>query len=135
MGYIHSIFLILSGLFYALLLFDVGSSPGNVTQAPKIAMILMAPALWGCLLLNGKPKTQVRFLKITQIMIVVLSVLYYYLLWSTGIFGQWFDSVGGSSGWMLGGLAPILGYVFLSLSVRTLTRNLKLLDRVHRLRD
>ena len=134
MGYAHSVFLILAGLAYILLLFDTGLSAGIAMQASRISLILMAPLLWGFLLLNGKPKTQLRSLNITQIVIVLLLVFYYYLLWSAGTYGQWLDGTGGSSGWVLGGFAPIFGYIFLSLSVRVLARNLRKLSRMDRLR-
>jgi len=134
MGYLHSVFLILSGLVYVLLFFDLNAFSGNGIQAARISLILIASALLVGIVLHRKPKVQARFLRIIQMVVVVFSAFYYYLLWTTGVFDQWFGSGGIFQEFAISGFAPILGYLFLSLSVRVLVRNLKTLARVDRLR-
>ncbi len=135
MGRIHTVFLVLSALAFSLLLFSAAPSSSGAVQFARIGLILMAPVLLGSLLLHGRPEKQVSVLKIVRMAIVLLLILYYYLLWSTGAFA-------GSSiiqeqfwGFIVSRFSPMLGYIFLSVSVRILTRNLKLLSQVDRLRN
>ncbi|MCY4160207.1 MAG: hypothetical protein OXE92_10065 [Bacteroidetes bacterium] len=135
MGYLHSVFLTLAGLSYALLFFGIDTSLGNVILITRFSLALMAPVLLGCLLLRGKSKIQLRSLKIIQMVIVLFSAFYYYFLWSSGAFDLWF---GGGANFLeiaVVGFSPILGYVFLSGSIRVLARKLRVLARVGRLRD
>ncbi|MCY3595771.1 MAG: hypothetical protein OXH01_11120 [Bacteroidetes bacterium] len=94
----------------------------------------MAPVLLVSLLLHGKPEKQVSVLKTVRMAIVLLLILYYYFLWSTGALAGLSDSEGRYWKFIASWFSPMLGYVFLSLSVRVLTRNLKLLSQVDRLR-
>ena len=94
----------------------------------------MVPVLLGSLLLHGRPEKQVSVLKTIRMATVLLLILYYYFLWSTGAIAGWSDSEGRIWGFIASRFSPMLGYVLLSLSVRVLTRNLKLLSQVDRLR-
>lgn len=130
----HTIFLILSALSFSLLLFDASSFSGDMIWFVRIGLILMAPVLLSGLLFHRRPKKQVSVLKIIRVISVLFLILYYYLLWSTGTLAGWSDSEGRFWWPIMSRFSPILGYVFLSLSVRILTRNLKLLSQVDRLR-
>ena len=134
MGYIHSGLITVSALAYLLLLFDLGDSSGTVLQAARIILILVALILLGSLALHGGPEVQSKVLKAAQIAAVILSAVYYYLLWSTGFFAG-LDIEISLFRWLLRAFAPILGYTFLSLSVRTLDRKVKTQRQVGRLRD
>lgn len=134
MGYIHSVFLIVSALAYSLLLFDLGASSGTVLQAIRVILILVAPILLGSLVLHGRPQVQSKVLMAAQIIAVIMSAVYYYLLWGAGLLAG-LDSEIGFFRWSVRSFAPILGYGFLSLAVRTLARKLKILSQVGRLRD
>ena len=134
MGYFHSVVLIASALAYLLLLFDLGDSSGTVLQAARIILILVAPVLLGSLVFRGGLEVQSKVLKAAQIIAVILSAVYYYLLWSTGFFaGQEIEI--GRFRWLVRLFAPILGYAFLSLAVRTLDRKVRALSQAGRLRD
>ncbi|MDE2771210.1 MAG: hypothetical protein OXI44_08595 [Bacteroidota bacterium] len=134
MGYIHSVFLTISALAYLLLLFDLGDSSGTVLQAARIILILLALVLLGCLVLRVGPEVQSKVLKAAQIIAVIMSAVYYYLLWSAGFFAGLEIEIG-LFRWLVRALAPILGYTFLSLAVRTLNRKIRTLSQVGRLRD
>lgn len=134
MGYIHSVFLTVSALAYLLLLFDLGDSSGTVLQAARIILVVTALVLLGSLVLRDRPEVQSKVLKAAQIIVVILSAVYYYLLWSTGFFAG-LESEIGLFRWLVRSFAPILGYIFLSLAVRTLDRKIKVLSQVGRLRD
>ena len=134
MGYLHSIFLVLSGLSYLLVLLAPDSSYGGPTQAVEIALISMGGLLMGSLLLHKQSTVHARVLIIIQIIVVILSVFYYYFYWRVGAFSDWSGTREGRMEFIFVGLPPILGYIFLSLSVRTLTRKLRVLSRVDRLR-
>ena len=135
MGRTHNVFLVFAALAFSLLLFDAAPSYSGTVQFVRIGLILMAPVLLGSLLLHGKPERQVSVLKTVRMAIALLLAVYYYSLWSTGVFTEWSDSEGRFWGFIAARFSPMLGYLFLSLSVRTLTRNLKLLSQVDRLRD
>ena len=134
MGRIHSVFLVLSALAFSLLLFSPAPSSDGTVQFVRIGLILMAPVLLVSLLLYGKPEKQVSVLKTVRMAVVLLLILYYYFLWSTGALAGLSDSEGRYWEFIASWFSPMLGYVFLSLSVRVLTRNLKLLSQVDRLR-
>ncbi|MCY4674968.1 MAG: hypothetical protein OXD43_14615 [Bacteroidetes bacterium] len=134
MGYIHLIFLTVSALAYLLLLFDLGASSGTVLQAIRPSLILVVPILLGSLVLHGRPKVQSKVLKTAQIIAVILSAVYYYSLWSIGFFAG-LESEIGPLRWLVRSFAPVLGYTFLSLAIRTLDRKIKALSQVGRLRD
>ena len=134
MGYIHSVFLTVSALAYLLLLFDLGDSSGTVLQAARIILILLALVLLGCLVLRVGPEVQSKVLKAAQIIAVIMSAVYYYLLWSAGFFAGLEIEIG-LFRWLVRLFAPISGYTFLSLAVRTLDRIVKTLSQVGRLRD
>ena len=134
MGYIHSGLITVSALAYLLLLFDLGDSSGTILQAARIILILVALVLLGSLVLRVGPEAQSKVLKAAQIAAVILSAVYYYLLWSTGFFAG-VDIEIGLFRWLVRAFAPILGYTFLSLSVRTLDRKIRTLSQVGRLRD
>ncbi len=134
MGRIHTVFLVLSALAFSLLLFSAAPSSGGTVQFVRIGLILMAPVLLVSLLLHGKPEKQVSVLKTVRMAIVLLLILYYYFLWSTGTLSGRPDGEGPYWDFIASWFSPMLGYVFLSLSVRVLTRNLKLLSQMDRLR-
>ena len=134
MGYIHSVFLTISALAYLLLLFDLGDSSGMVLQAARIILILLALVLLGCLVLRVGPEVQSKVLKAAQIIAVIMSAVYYYLLWSAGFFAGLEIEIGRFT-WLVRLFAPILGYTFLSLAVRTLDRKVRTLSQAGRLRD
>ena len=134
MGYIHSVSLTASALAYLLLLFDLGDSSGTLIQAARIILIGLAFVLLGSLVLRGGHEVQSKVLKAAQIVAVVLSGVYYYLLWSTGFFAGLEIEIGPFR-WLVRAFAPILGYAFLSLAVRTLNRKIRTLSQVGRLRD
>ena len=134
MGYIHSVFLTVSALAYLLLLFDLGDSSGTVLQAARIILILLALVLLGCLVLRVGPEVQSKVLKAAQIIAVIMSAVYYYLLWSAGFFAGLEIEIGPFR-WLVRLFAPILGYSFLSLAVRTLNRKIRTLSQAGRLRD
>lgn len=134
MGYIHSVFQTVSALAYLLLLLDLGDSSETVLQATRIILILLALVLLGSLVLRGGPEVQSKVLKVAQIVAVILSGVYYYLLWSTGFFAGLEIEIGPFR-WLVRLFAPILGYTFLSLAVRTLNRIIKILGKAGRLRD
>ena len=134
MGYIHSVFLTISALAYLLLLFDLGDSSGTVLRAARIMLILLALALLGCIVLRIGPEVQSKGLKAAQIAAVILSGVYYYLLWGTGFFAGLEIEIGPFR-WLVRAIAPILGYTFLSLAVRTLNRKIRTLSLAGRLRD
>ena len=134
MGYSHSIFLTVSALAYLLLLFDLGASSGTVLQAIGPSLILVVPILLGSLVLHARPKVQSKVLKTAQIIAVILSAVYYYSLWSIGFFAG-LESEIGPFRWLVRSFAPVLGYTFLSLAIRTLDRKIKALSQVGRLRD
>ncbi|MYD20213.1 MAG: hypothetical protein F4X05_11295 [Rhodothermaceae bacterium] len=134
MEYIHSVSLTASALAYLLLLFDLGDSSGTLIQAARIILIGLAFVLLGSLVLRGGHEVQSKVLKAAQIVAVVLSGVYYYLLWSTGFFAGLEIEIGPFR-WLVRAIAPILGYTFLSLAVRTLNRKIRTLSQVGRLRD
>ncbi len=134
MGRIHTIFLMFSALAFSLLLFgEVPSSDGKI-QFVRIGLILMVPVLLGSLLLHGRPKKQVSVLKTVRMAMVLLISLYYYFSWSVGAFSEWPGGEGQFWEFISSWVSPVLGYIFLSLSVRVLIRNLKLLSQMDRLR-
>lgn len=132
MGYIHSVFLTVSALAYLLLLFDLGDSSGAVLQAARIILVGIALVLLGSLVLRGRPEVQVKVLKAAQTIAVILSAVYYYLLWSAGFFAG-LESEVGLFRWLVRSFAPIFGYTFLSLAVRILDRKIRVLSQVGRL--
>ncbi|MYD57826.1 MAG: hypothetical protein F4246_12565 [Rhodothermaceae bacterium] len=134
MEYIHSVSLTASALAYLLLLFDLGDSSGTLIQAARIILIGLAFVLLGSLVLRGGHEVQSKVLKAAQIVAVVLSGVYYYLLWSTGFFAGLEIEIGPFR-WLVRAIAPILGYTFLSLAVRTLNRKIRTLSQAGRLRD
>lgn len=134
MGYIHSVFLTISALAYLLLLFDLGDSSETVLQAARIILVVIALVLLGSIVLRDRLEVQSKVLKAAQIIAVILSAVYYYLLWSTGFFAG-LESEIGLFRWLVRSIAPIFGYTFLSLAVRTLDRKIRALSQVKRLRD
>ena len=134
MEYIHSVSLTASALAYLLLLFDLGDSSGTLIQAARIILIGLAFVLLGSLVLRGGHEVQSKVLKAAQIVAVILSGVYYYLLWKTGFFAGLEIEIGPFR-WLVRAIAPILGYTFLSLAVRTLNRKIRTLSQVGRLRD
>ncbi len=135
MGHLHSFFMVLSGLAYSSLLFSTGTFSAGTVHTLKICMILIAIFLWSFLFLYKRPELQVRALIITQIVVIILSILYYYFYWDMGVFSQWSQTRELRRDFIMVGFPPILGYIFLSLSVRVLTRKLRVLRQVDRLRD
>ena len=129
MGYTHSVLLVLSGLSCAPLFF-ISLPP--LGEPVRIGLSLMAPVLLGSILLHRNPRIQIRLLTIIQITFVVLSIFHYYVLLSTG---ELMNFDGGTLTWTVLAFSPVLGYVFLSSSIRVLARNLKILDQADRLRD
>ncbi len=134
MGRTHTVFLVLSALAFSFLFFSAVPSFDGTVQFVRIGLILMAPVLLGSLLLYGRPEKQVSVLKTVRMAIVLLLILYYYSLWSTGTFAASSDDEGQLWGFIASRFSPMLGYIFLSISVRVLTRNLKLLSQADRLR-
>lgn len=134
MGYIHSVFLTVSALAYLLLLFDLGDFTGTMLQAARIILVVVALALLGSLVLRDRRDVQSKVLKAAQIIAVTLSAVYYYLIWSAGVFTG-LESEIGLFRWLVRSFAPILGYMFLSLAVRTLDRKIRVLSQVGRFRD
>ncbi|MXX58606.1 MAG: hypothetical protein F4Z37_06320 [Rhodothermaceae bacterium] len=134
MEYIHSVSLTASALAYLLLLFDLGDSSGTLIQAARIILIGLAFVLLGSLVLRGGHEVQSKVLKAAQIVAVILSGVYYYLLWKTGFFAGLEIEIGPFR-WLVRAIAPILGYTFLSLAVRTLNRKIRTLSQAGRLRD
>ena len=134
MGYIHSVSLTASALAYLLLLFDLGDSSGMLIQAARIILIGLAFVLLGSLVLCGGHEVQSKVLKAAQIVAVILSGVYYYLVWRTGFFAGLEIEIGPFR-WLVRAIAPILGYTFLSLAVRILNRKIRMLSHVGRLRD
>lgn len=116
---------------YLLLLFDLGDSTGTVLQAARIILVVVALTLLGSLVLRDRLDVQSKVLKAAQIIAVTLSAVYYYLLWSAGFFAG-LESEISLFRWLVRSFAPILGYTFLSLAVRTLDRKIKVLNQVGR---
>lgn len=135
MGRIHSIFLVLSALAFFVLLFDSRPSSDGIVPFVRTGVILVAPIILLSFFLHGKLQKQVNFLKIVRAIVVLLLILYYYLLWSADAFSGWFNAEGEYIGLFISQFTPMFGYVFLSLSVRVLTRNLRLLGKAERLRS
>lgn len=116
---------------YLLLLFDLGDSTGTVLHVARIILVGIALILLGSLVLRDRPEVQSKVLKAAQIIAVILSAVYYYLLWSAGSLAG-LESEIGLFRWLVRSFAPILGYTFLSLAVRTLDRKIKVLSQVRR---
>jgi len=135
MGFQHSIFLVLSGLTYLLLIFDHNDAIVGTALIGKISLITMGALILGSLVLHRSHRIQLRVLNMMQIVVVLLTLIYYYFLWQYGAFGDWFH--GDQQKWWLTiiELSPIFGYGLLSVSTRILRRNLKLIRSVDRLRD
>ncbi len=134
MGHTHTVFLVLSALAFSILFFDPSTSSGDTVQVVEIGLMLMAPVLLTSLLFHGSPGRQAGVLKIVRILIVLLLILYYYLLWNAGALRGWSDQDGQSLESILFRFSPMLGYIFLTLSVRVLAQNLKRLRQMDRLR-
>jgi len=135
MGFRHSIFVVLSGLTYVLLLFDHSEAIAGTAQTVQISLVTMGGLILGGLLLHRNANTQLRVLNLLQILVVLLTAVYYYLLWQNGAFADWFRGDHQHWWFMIIKLSPIFGYGFLSVSVRILHRNLRLIKSVDRLRD
>ncbi len=135
MGYLHSLFIVLSGAAFSILLFSTFSFLGGAGQLIKTCMVVIGPVLWSSLLLNRHPNLQIRALTISRIIVIVLLSLYYYFHWKAGIFSQESQTNRWALDFLLIVFSPILGYIFLSLSVRVLARKLSVLRNVDRLRD
>ena len=135
MGFRHFIFGILSGLTYLLLFFDHSEVIVGFAQIVKISIATMGILILGSLVLHRNYRFQLRALNIIQIVVVLLTAVYYYLLWQNGAFSNWLQGDHQQWWFMIVMLCPIFGYGFLSISVRILHRNLKLIRSVDRLRD
>jgi len=134
MAYQHSIFLFVSGVSYLLLLLDTGIQVTGIAEISRISLMVIGGLLLSSLLLHRKSVVQLRSLRVLQSIVVVVTGVYYYFMWVSDGFSQWFGIDGSLWGFLISGILPILGYGFLSVSVRILHRNLKLVRNVDRLR-
>jgi len=134
MAYQHLFYLFVSGVFYLLLLLDTAIGVTGIAEISRISLMVIGGLLLSSLLLHRKPLIQLRSLRVIQSLVVVVTGVYYYFTWASDGFSQWFSIDGSLWGFLISGMLPILGYGFLSISVRILNRNLKLIRNVDRLR-
>ncbi|MCY4171450.1 MAG: DUF4293 family protein [Bacteroidetes bacterium] len=135
MGHQHSYFIALSGASYVLISLDINSRFEGLAEFMRISLIVLGVLILITILFHGNSKLQLQSLKISQIIVIALSGIYYYSLWVSDVFDQWLAVSGSIWGLVISGALPIIGYISLSLSVRILNRNLKLIRNVDRLRD